>query len=407
MNNTNQLRQRLLDAATINVSAGIEDLRKSTTDSEGSMTPTPEQLRDLRDGLLGLWSVSEILERTGFTEDTMCNAISKFGTYLAHAHGRAGILVKDEKKNGKTKKAQVHFTEDLPQLPLFLNALGMAGKKRQHELDKTLRPTKRNPVPADWLVLDGSWRAVLAKRDVKASIAAIVSARPSNSEIVRHITRAYQETSDELTFGHVGVVWWLAHLGRLDEIGTVADDRGFRTAAVIAYDMIETGRRDAMRAMIQFIGDQPLADPLGILEAMRPLWDAEVARLERLAESVTAEGNDAFERERGYWRRNVAVNPDLYVYGNIGDLNNGQIHRLAAAGGLDIDREEKRAEAQIRAGLQERDLNKDADVFIQPGLRAWRAGALDEFWVAVGRYADGDDNWMAYLNERIEMASAA
>lgn len=391
MTATNSAADRLIESTCTQTSAAVERMR-SELKTAYTQTPSPDQVRAFCDGLLGVKSVDEICEATGFTIEQMGNVAAKLGTHLAHTQGKPGVDARDK----------LMFVSEISQVPLFLAGAPPLGKRRDRATEKKPRKHRNNPVPADVLVLHDSWDDVLRKRDFKSSLAAIVSAAPCDTQIVRFIARTWRQSNTDITSDHVTILWKFTELGRLSDIDKVSNDPGFMTAMVEAFDLLETARRDAMDSLLALLSPAPLSTPLTHIRNLEMVWPKEVDRMKIFAsQTATTLTIEQFDRERSKFRQQIAETPDTYIIAHIGELQATQVIRIAEMNGIDTNRSEKEAEIVIREGLEARDLSRDIDLLLPEGLRAFRAEKQELFWKACKLYAAGNQGWRDILEVSI------
>jgi len=83
----------------------------------------------------------------------------------------------------------------------------------------------------------------------------------------------------------------------------------------------------------------------------------------------------------------------------IGDLNSGQIRRLASAQNIIVDKPSRENETKIRSTLKQLGLSSDADILVPDAIRAEEINKLEEFWSIIQLRIDGDITWSEQLEE--------
>ena len=90
---------------------------------------------------------------------------------------------------------------------------------------------------------------------------------------------------------------------------------------------------------------------------------------------------------------------ELNNINNIGQLNSGQIRRLAASKGISVDLVSRENETQIRSVLKNMGLGSDVDKLVPDALRAEEMDRLDDFWNIIQLRIDGDVSWSEQLED--------
>jgi len=90
---------------------------------------------------------------------------------------------------------------------------------------------------------------------------------------------------------------------------------------------------------------------------------------------------------------------ELTNINKIGDLNSGQIRRLASTHNIIVDQPSRENETKIRSTLKQLGLGSDADILVPDAIRAEEINKLDEFWSIIQSRIDGDITWSEQLEE--------
>lgn len=378
------------------MNATIERMRQHKADDEAKVTVS--QVRGVVDGLIACRSLDEIAGTTKLEPSKVLDIVATFGTWLTHVLGGSG--------------ADTTTASDLAQAPLFQFPCAKATKKtkaaakvkataKKAATKAATKATKKvAPTGASIQVVipAGFERSAWHKRDVSKALASIVVANPDNELITRYIARQYPTSSKVLTFEMVAVIWRFATVGRLDEIDQVnPDSAAFTRLVVAAYDLLEVARRDAI-AGIRLLASADTSDIDALRQACtKARWvaEGEIAKIESLVAAVASRpsAETVLVKELKFLARRIEANPSRYLIGSIAELMDGQVRRIGAAAGLQVEGANRSDEVQIRRQLQDMGLSSDVDRLVPDGLKALQAGIIDTFWDAMERRVDGDPAW--------------
>lgn len=315
-------------------------------------------------------------------------------------------------------------------------------KARKLVNDGRKLPRKLAMIPPD--VLDGSnivlptgyEKTARHGRDVGKSIRAVAVLPVEDAEIIRFIDRTYTVPGAELEADHVFALHWIASKGLSETLLDVAavrlqdgdggaclvptgGDANIALAKLLvqAYDLLEVARADAMQALLTIVsGTVTLTELRSAIVNARWLAPGELGRLDKTAADVASKPEGSREREQleGFLRKRIAslrlamqASPGEYVIRRVEDLNVGHVTMIVTAAGLDSDAaEEKAVVAELRTQLTAMGLINDLDRELPAGVRAWRAGLLDEFYASRQARVDGDPNWQEIYETAAEAASS-
>ena len=397
---TNTQRSRAATAAEAAkpvANAAIERLRAQCGADANEPEPfTLDHFRAIVDGLVACQPLADTAAIAGLAPGRILDAVADLGTWLTHAKGASGVTVVPP--------------EDMTKMPLFQITPAPVGKPKRSKptTDDIRAARKRKKFPVYVVIPEGYDK--FAGRDVRQSLGAVVASRPSNSELVRFMSRKYRKSSRELTFPMVTSLCFFAKVGRLDEIGDVNPcNPEYLSTVIAAYDLLEFARRDAMTALLSLSDTDADLDAIEVSTAkIRTLFEADAMKLERLIASArqNEKGMRLLVAERSFLAQKVSVNPSTYSLTNIGALSAGQIRRIAQAAGLEIESATRAEEAGIRTRLADMGLGADADLLVGEALRAQRADVEDQFWDAMDRRISGDPLWKEALTDALAVAAA-
>lgn len=245
------------------------------------------------------------------------------------------------------------------------------------------------------VILHSSFRDALAIKDVRKSAVMIMVAHPQDHDLARYLQRT-RKTGMLLSYEHVTLVWMFAKMGKIDGLPAInPKSRGLSKCLYEAYELLETGRSDSMRALLV------LSDSESTLEEMRS--SAVMARTVfpglagRFLAALDTGIDKLVDRERAYLLRHLEVSFDSLVIGSIARLSEDQVLRICRSAGLHTDGSSRVEESSIRNRLLQLGLVNDTGKLLPLGVKAERQGLSDEFWQAVDRWRDGDLDWDADL----------
>jgi hypothetical protein len=245
------------------------------------------------------------------------------------------------------------------------------------------------------VILHSSFRDAVAIKDVRKSAVMIMVAHPQDHDLARYLQRT-RKTGMLLSYEHVTLVWMFAKMGKIDEMPMInPKSRGLSKCLYEAYELLETGRSDAMRSLLV------LSDTESTQEEMRQA--AVMARTVfpglagRFISALDTGIDKLVDRERAYLLRHLEVSCDSLLVKSIAHLSEDQVLRICRAAGLHTDGSSRVEESSIRNRLMQLGLVNDTGKLLPLGVKAERLGLKEEFWQAVDRWRDGDLDWDAEL----------
>lgn len=360
--------------------------------------PTVAQLRGIVDGLALVQPLSDIAAQTGLEESRVLDLVAKLGTWLTHVNGGSGAVPVSRADESQ----QILFQVAASARPRPGGDERQSGRKQHPSLASRSR---RESEPPKVYVPLGFERRGPHKRDVSRALAAVVVADPDDATLTRFIEREYPTRSRVLTFTVLSSVWWHAANGYLDNIDTLNPDNPVLGELLVeAYDLLAASISQAQEG-IKALYDGDVSDLDRLAHACtkaRWLAEAEIARLER---GVNAARHDpkatpVLRRELAFFHQRVVANWRSYDIG-VGELNAGQVRRIAEAAGIRVETTSRAEETEIRNRLKEMNFTSDLDRLVPAGLRAAEAGAIDTFWEAMEERRAGRVDWQERLAEAI------
>lgn len=345
-----------------------------------------------------LVSLSDIADKAELPANDVIEAVIQLGSWICRARAKSGI--------------DVIFVADLPigtQPELFGNLTevprglkkGIADtvtvvmpKGKTSGVQKGRNGRTKVVTYGNQVLVNDSWSPQAIGKDIKGSIAEIIAAQLSESELARYVQRTTSRDK-MLAFEHVTTVWLFARLDRLNELTEISPNSIAASQCLAdAYDVLELARCNAMRALRTLCSDTVSVEQVrDSVVALRPVAESLVRPLAGLVETTSDSSERALRTELRWLRRQVETNTAALVCRHIGQLNQGQVLRIAQSAGLHTGGSSQVEESAIRARLSHMGLSGDADQLVTTGVQAIRLGLNDEFWEAVERRSGGDPRW--------------
>ena len=316
-----------------------------------------------------------ILQETGMTRAELADTIRVIGQRF---HTR-----RDKAPDG-------HGTALFPLEPDPSALDGLKGKQRETAMEEIAVLRAENPLPF-------AWQAEYPEAGVRKAVAAIRTKTEVDENLQSLALRVAASQSPPpsglLTFAALRATWVMIQLGQFPRLAADPDlPVQAAQSAVVAYDALESARADSVAAMSELRND-PDPEKLDVLTVRaRPLAEAAVRRLERIIAVTRDSGSKAKYQDRGM---QIFLNEtaDLKVPRHVGELNEGQIHRIGLMLGLHTDPIADRLIADFEARLT--DLGLEADIPWLKGvwISAFSCQREPDFWKAVDRLIEGDTDW--------------
>jgi hypothetical protein len=301
-------------------------------------------------------------------------------------------------QNDKVRNRRKAENDAEEQILLFGGTKKVKARSRSRRKNKDTVDLGPQPI----VVPRGFERKAWHGRDVTKALAAIVVTDPDDETVARFISREYQEQAKVLTYEHLHLVWFYAKMqaeAKLEEFG--AKNPVFAALAVEAFDTLDYARRDAGDALRELAAGN-VDDLDALLHACaKAAWLAEgdLAKVERLIQAAKLRDTavNALARELGYLSQRLKTTPARYLPRTIAELNAGQIRRIAAAAGLDVDNGGRDDERELRQRLRDYGFGADLDRLVPDGMNAIRTGRLDQFFRVMDARKDRDNTWHVQL----------
>lgn len=302
------------------------------------------------------------------------DVVATFGTWLAHSVGRAKVT----SSYAVSEEQSVHA-----------------------ELFPVNKPAKlrKNHV----IIPVGYEPSGPHKRDVDKALSTIVAHAPDHEVIARFVARTYTTRQSHLGYPVVAGVWGFARHGRLVSVDLVSDDLVFQAQVIEAFDILDVGREDAIKAVAKLLKNENVTPKEALKAYDRAFWldEQSFGQLRKVAE--LAKKNPAetsrLSREIGLLRRKVALHRGRYRPSQVSDLTLGQVRRICEINGIRVEPESRAEETEIRNTLKTLGFSVDADRLVPEALRCADSGTLDTFWEIMHARAEGDPDWSRQLQE--------
>jgi hypothetical protein len=339
----------LRSAARPTVASSIEQLRQRVADHSG-----PDITLDILEKLVVSAArrddIQAMATHTGLDVTDVAATVSDLGTWLSHVHGAPPIrLVR---------------SGDFEQPTLFV--LPKANEVQRLELPAGFSPRELG-------------------RDIRASLAAVMSRQPDRDELQRFTDRNHMNIGPwpVATFEIIAGVAFFARLGRLDDLATISPDSvSFNERIVKAYDILDVARQDGLAALADvLVSPADTEDLVTPMARARVLFDPQLVRLARLVDRLDTSDEVPllFERERQSLAHRIITATRQWVPAGVHDLDDAQVRRIAAGAGVALERD-RHVENETRDRLVALGREADADVLVPTAMDAIAAGAQDEFW---------------------------
>lgn len=265
---------------------------------------------------------------------------------------------------------------------------------------------KNKPAKGSIVIPRGYEPANNAGRDIARALASIIANKPDAEVSARFVDRTYRLRSSQLTLQMVNTVWGFANRGRLSRISKVSDDPIFHLGIVSAFDLLDVARQDAYNAVqnirsVRQLDTEVIANLRDWLLTSSWAHEGDSRRILRVVETALVRPASivVLERELEQLRAQIEEPSSPWNLGSVGQLNAGQVRRIAHNGGLQVDPPAKSNEASIRATLRTMGLSQDADKLVPEALRASDRDLLDEFWSVLQSRVEGDVTWSEQLED--------
>lgn len=288
--------------------------------------------------------------------------------------------------------------------PWLAHSIGRAEATWRYAADVE-QPTLFTATPADGAVIipDGYEPTGPHRRDLDKAIAAVVIHKPSEDILERFVDRTYATRQSIMNYPLVAGVWGFAQQGRLGTLDAVSDDLLFQTQAVDAYDLLDVGREDAIKAITRLLTAENLTAKklLGLCDRAYWLDEAGFQSLRRAASAALGDKSrsDFMLRELATMRRRIESQHARYFPENVADLTLGQVRRISENAGIRVEPENRVEETAIRRTLKSMGFSTDLDRLLPEALRCAETGTLEEFWDIMQSRKDGSRDWSARLEQ--------
>lgn len=372
----------------------VRELREIT--DKPVQVPSLEAVRTIVDYLSGkdgflVEGPDELAARVGLPVEGVYEIVSGLGTFL-----------------GQSSKISAGRAEPV----------GRAGHPTAAEVAERLNVVVSTPNPQGQLVLfpiqsaSGTpvlplgWDRASTGREMNRAVANIVVRRPDDETLRRWLRRHFEVRVVPVSAGLVTTLWMLARLGRVHEVGALAEKGGAPLARALAdsWELLAVARADAVDAMIRLCSaggdlEQVRAD----LARARWLGGADLLLVDAAAEAADSEDAESMARLEDAIA-SLAVeatrNRDRLMPELVSQLDNTQVERLCEAFGLFVENPVD-LRRKVNGLIEAAGLAADSDQLVSLGLAALRAGLDNVFSDALQRHRDGDPCWAVELSESL------
>jgi hypothetical protein len=237
-------------------------------------------------------------------------------------------------------------------------------------------------------------------RDITRAISAIVSNNPGNEAIARFVDRTYRLRNPSISLNTLNSICCFSNQGRIYNISKVSDDPVFVQNIVLSYNLLYNGIKDAEKSLnkLTALANDTSKNYKKIYTILLSvIWLKESSILRFLSHKDRNSTNKTIQSEFNFLLKILFA--ELNNINNIGQLNSGQIRRLAASKGISVDLVSRENETQIRSVLKNMGLGSDVDKLVPDALRAEEMDRLDDFWNIIQLRIDGDVSWSEQLED--------
>jgi hypothetical protein len=237
-------------------------------------------------------------------------------------------------------------------------------------------------------------------RDITRAISAIVSNNPGNEAIARFVDRTYRLRNPSISLNTLNSICCFSNQGRIYDISKVSDDPVFVQNIVLSYNLLYNGIKDAEKSLnkLTTLANDTSKNYKKIYTILLSvIWLKESSILRFLSHKDRNSTNKTIQSEFNFLLKILFA--ELNNINNIGQLNSGQIRRLAASKGISVDLVSRENETQIRSVLKNMGLGSDVDKLVPDALRAEEMDRLDDFWNIIQLRIDGDVSWSEQLED--------
>lgn len=237
-------------------------------------------------------------------------------------------------------------------------------------------------------------------RDITRAISAIVSNNPGNEAIARFVDRTYRLRNPSISLNTLNSICCFSNQGRIFNISKVSDDPVFVQNIVLSYNLLYNGIKDAEKSLnkLTTLANDTSKNYKKIYTILLSvIWLKESSILRFLSHKDRNSTNKTIQSEFNFLLKILFA--ELNNINNIGQLNSGQIRRLAASKGISVDLVSRENETQIRSVLKNMGLGSDVDKLVPDALRAEEMDRLDDFWNIIQLRIDGDVSWSEQLED--------
>lgn len=259
--------------------------------------------------------------------------------------------------------------------------------KRERLMREAAEMRAKTPLPLEWDIafpteagVRNAVAALRSKIDVDANLQSIA---------LRYAASVQAPASTLVTYPLLRAVWQVTHYGQFERLAV--DDSVTPRAAqsiVLAYDALEAARADGVDAFEGLRSTSNIAELPGLAVRARPLAEAAIARLESTLLMSKSLPHQA--RALRMFREETEL---VEMPAHVGELNDGQVHRIAHLRGLNTDGVPDPEVVAMERALREKGLEQDIPWLKGIWLAAYNTRRVDDFWKAVDRLLEGQPNW--------------
>lgn len=397
--------------------------------------PTFEQLRLLVDGVAARDSARDLASRVGVTVEQVLGLVGQFGEWVGLTSGTVRHIpyayFGPEAPVQNTLLAvasapatATHVSQGRKLVPI--NKLDLAKRATLYGLAPGLVELILEAEPAQAAKLmtryERRWKRrhkdqVIAvpesfgqdalgrnrQRNVARAWATLYTHAPSDAVLTRYLARKHTVAKTVVvTYGALCAICAFARLGRAHELEAVSAQAPFRQMVTEATRLLDVALNDAQRALDVLLAqadeDSDLDQGTIVNATLQAAWlnEAQMRKIQNIAEAGTGElTRRRLRLELRHLGKLVTAQPQLYRVVGAGQLNQGQICRLAQSLGFktEPDADDRQLIVGIRTELAKRGLDADRDQLIPAAIQAAHNGELEEFLAGLDLRATDPAAW--------------
>ena len=237
-------------------------------------------------------------------------------------------------------------------------------------------------------------------RDITRAIVAIIKNDPSDELITRFVDRTYRLRNSNITLSSLNSITSFSNRNRFYELSKVSEDPIYQISIAQSFYLLYNSIVDAEKTIhkLSTLCNEFIKNYKKIYnELLSIVWLSEASILRFMSLKDKNSRHELIKSEFNFLLKKLQI--ELANINKIGDLNSGQIRRLASTYNIIVDQPSRENETKIRSTLKQLGLGSDADILVSDAIRAEEINKLEEFWSIIQLRIDGDITWSEQLEE--------